>query len=224
MTEEKLNAQIEDKVPENDLPELWNPNAAAWWGLLFTPIISSYLVSKNWQALGREKEARQGIYWLIGIALILIALPFFGFKGHLGFALCIIWFIGYGIRQYLYVKDTLKGQYKRKPWGKPLLAGVVLLAMIGALNIGVDYFKGGLSTATGLEKPAQRVVNQILQEQLKKGNIPNPNIECVKVEMDEEFAPGNYFATALLNSGEKFRITVQRKGEGILVQIKQKLE
>ena len=36
---------------------LWNPDAAACWSMLFTPLFGTILVIRNWEALGEPKRA-----------------------------------------------------------------------------------------------------------------------------------------------------------------------
>jgi hypothetical protein len=50
-------AAVEDVVTFEPSPALWNPNAAASWSLLFTPIFGSLLHMKNWQAMGNREKA-----------------------------------------------------------------------------------------------------------------------------------------------------------------------
>jgi hypothetical protein len=38
-------------------PALWNPNAAANWSLLFSPMFGAWLHMKNWAALGEPERA-----------------------------------------------------------------------------------------------------------------------------------------------------------------------
>ena len=38
-------------------PPLWNPNAAAMWSLLFSPVFGALVHMKNWQAMGEPEKA-----------------------------------------------------------------------------------------------------------------------------------------------------------------------
>ena len=44
-------------------PSLWNPNAAASWSLIFTPIFGAILHMKNWEALGEPQKAAGARSW-----------------------------------------------------------------------------------------------------------------------------------------------------------------
>jgi hypothetical protein len=196
-------------------PKLWNPNAAAWWGVVFTPIFSSYLVRQNWLALGRQKEADQAWYWMVGLFICYLIMPLFNFEGSIALALCVVWFIGYGRKQYKYVKDNLNNNYQRRPWGKALLSGVVIVAVVFAFNMMVQAFSDNVD----IEGTAQVIVNEKIQERAKR-HPDFKNFECVKVELGKEFAPDNYYATAILNTGEKLEITIQVKGDMVYVIFK----
>jgi hypothetical protein len=79
-------------------------------------------------------------------------------------------------------------------------------------------FTGIFSIDSGkanVEKSAIPVVNQIIHEQLGG----DPTVECVKVNLGEEFADNNYHATATLNNGNDLKITIQIKEEQFFVRI-----
>jgi hypothetical protein len=47
----------------SDPPALWNPSAAAYWSLLFTPAFGAYLHASNAEVLGRMDEAKTNRVW-----------------------------------------------------------------------------------------------------------------------------------------------------------------
>lgn len=47
-------------------PALWNPNAAANWSLLFSPMFSALLYANNWIALGELQQAGSVRWWAWG--------------------------------------------------------------------------------------------------------------------------------------------------------------
>ena len=55
-------------------PPLWNPNAAASWSLLFTPVFGAILHMKNWEALGEPQKAAGARSWAIGTLIFLFVL------------------------------------------------------------------------------------------------------------------------------------------------------
>mgnify|MGYP003583957953 FL=1 len=118
---------------------LWNPNAAANWSLLFTPIFGSYLQMKNWQALGKPEDANTAKNWIsftiIFILFINFATPFIWddvekvttISRGLGFWYIIIWYFAYARKQPKYVKENLNDKYQKKSWLIPLSSATVIL-------------------------------------------------------------------------------------------------
>ena len=49
-------------------PPLWNPDAAACWSFLFSPIFGSCLLAANWRALGKPEKAATNMVWVWGNA------------------------------------------------------------------------------------------------------------------------------------------------------------
>ena len=68
------NTIIEQQSVQTQMKQikLWNPNAAANWSLLFTPIFGSYLQFRNWQALGKKDEADNARNWFIFSILFIL--------------------------------------------------------------------------------------------------------------------------------------------------------
>lgn len=134
------NANVADAVHENAAPALWNPNAAANWSILFSPIFGAFLHMKNWQALGEAGKASAAKLWIIvgvllflGLALIPLFLPFEEEADKLSRPIALIfllsWYFSSAKHQAKYVKDRFGSTYPRKGWGIPLLLAVV--AIIG---------------------------------------------------------------------------------------------
>ena len=53
---------------------LWNPNAAAGWSILFTPVFGAYLHMLNWRALGEREQEQASLLWVYAGALFIAAL------------------------------------------------------------------------------------------------------------------------------------------------------
>src|SRR5438552_4573164 len=72
-------AEVADVRLAEAAPALWNPNAAASWSLLFSPIFGSYLHARNWEALDRPDKAASSRKWMVGsiIFFVVIALAAF---------------------------------------------------------------------------------------------------------------------------------------------------
>ena len=153
-------AEVTDFTSATDqAPPLWNPNAAASWSLVFSPIFGAYLHMKNWQALGQAEKAAKSKNWVIGLTvffLFAITLPLFAngsgaseLLGRFGgFVLLIAWYYGIGKSQSGYVLAKFGKNYKRRGWSVPLLialglfVGLIVAVVLLALAIG-----GGASAA-----------------------------------------------------------------------------
>jgi len=131
--------------PTTRPPALWNPSAAAWWSLLFSPAFGAFLHARNADAMGRVEEAKANRVWFyvwfayVAVTLIPIHLPH-GIAG----GLLLVWYFSLGKNQVAYVKETWRDGYERRPWKTPLLTAFCCL--IGAIVL----FAGAEALANGL--------------------------------------------------------------------------
>jgi len=117
-------------------PPLWNPNAAANWSLLFSPIFGTWLHMLNWRALGETKRAESAKTWLMVTTLLLVGMTLGGalmpFSGLIGlrafasFALLVAWYFGSARPQAKWVAEHYGDHYARRGWTQPLLGALVL--------------------------------------------------------------------------------------------------
>jgi len=137
-------------------PPLWNPNAAALWSLLFSPIFGALVHMKNWQALGQTERADRSRRWAMGVAVFLLLLVMASLvlpdsKGVdamerlLGFVLLIAWYYDSGKPQVTYVLGRYGQTYPRRGWGKPLLYAVLAFAGFIVLSALVGFIAGMLA-------------------------------------------------------------------------------
>lgn len=119
-----------------DRPLLWNPNAAASWSLLFTPVFGAWLHMRNWRALGDPARAAQQGWWIVatvvltlGLAGVSVALPenkaLDGLSRIGGLAILLAWYFASAKPQARLVKERYGDDYARRGWGLPLLFGVL---------------------------------------------------------------------------------------------------
>lgn len=66
-----------------------------------------------------------------------------------------------------------------------------------------------------LEESAIPVVNQLLEEHYGKDSYS----VCLKVVLGEEFADKNYHAMAILQNGNEIGLTVEDRGENVVVRM-----
>jgi len=119
---------------EPELPELWNPKVLG--SLLFflfitpiiTPIWSTILAAKNWDALkefDRAREARNWIYIWIAMYIIIFIIP----VGIFGFIILLVWYFRVIKPQYDVV--AVEGiAYIKKSWIPPLTIYFVIVGSI----------------------------------------------------------------------------------------------
>lgn len=117
-------------APQSDLntskvtdAEVWNPDVAGAWSLLFTPLFGSILVYKNWQSLGELERAQQSKKWIyISVLMALLS----AVLGLVGLIYIITWYFASQKPQSVFLKTEHGGVYRKKSWGKPLLIALGL--------------------------------------------------------------------------------------------------
>jgi len=194
-------------------PKLWNPNAAANWSLLFTPILGAWLHAKNWEALSQWDKARKSMMWVyVGFAFFVGVIFLPDSVGTLpGFIFIIAWYFTIGKKQATYLRvNSIK--YQKRPWKKPLLigaAGFIVYVAIGGCIISVMQ----PSTSKILEKESVSLVTSIVQKQLGEKTA------CKTVAITNESPKGFYNGVAYMDNGKELKITIEVKGEQMLVSI-----
>lgn len=134
-------AAVSDINQLNPAPELWNPNAAANWSLLFSPAFGAFLHMKNWQALGETQRAQLNRNWAIASVLIIFGAGFLSAllpeskaldssTRLIGFALLVAWYMTSAKVQAKFVKDRFGSAYPRRGWGLPILAAIGCFAAV----------------------------------------------------------------------------------------------
>ena len=119
-------------------PPLWNPNAAANWCLLLSPIFGTWLHMKNWTALQETERAASARRWLIASGVLVLATFVLALRPHgvqipraVNFVLLIAWYFAAARDQARYVKERFGENYPRRGWAVPLLLG--LGAIVGVI-------------------------------------------------------------------------------------------
>jgi len=142
-------ANVEDVTDAAYAPPIWNPNAAANWSLIFSPVFGAFLHMRNWQALDEPKRAATAKGWLVASVVMLVvylwlALSLSDSKSAdaatrmVAFAYLLVWYFAAARSQSTYFKERFGKDYPHKGWGKPLLVAVaglvgyiVLAAVVG---------------------------------------------------------------------------------------------
>lgn len=152
-------ADVVDLPSQEAAPPLWNPNAAACWSLLFSPIFGAWLHMKNWQAMGETDKAAASKTWiwlsvafLVTFGLISGFLPdsktMDGLARFGGIGLLIAWYYNIGKSQNALVLARYGSDYPRKGWLKPL--GIALLVCVAFFVVMVVIgVVAGIATGEG---------------------------------------------------------------------------
>ncbi|MEO8152560.1 MAG: hypothetical protein ABI605_05775 [Rhizobacter sp.] len=146
-------ANVEDVLQANESPPIWNPEVAARWSLLFSPIFGATIQMKNWQALGEPEKAAQARQWALGsigfFALLMVAGIFLPESTSLnlgsrvaGLGLLIAWYTLNGKQQVAYVTAHFGKTYPRKNWGVPLLYALLSLVAFLVLVFVIAFVFG----------------------------------------------------------------------------------
>lgn len=124
-------------------PPLWNPNAAASWSLLLSPVFGAWLHRKNWQMLGDHERARTGGRWVVAaVVMLLVSIvlsaasdKYVGGVRLLNFAFLIAWYYAAAKPQARLVLGRYGKNYPRRGWAIPVLAALgVIVALLFAVG------------------------------------------------------------------------------------------
>lgn len=194
-------------------PKLWNPNAAANWSLLFTPVFGAWLHAKNWQALGQLDQASISMRWVWCGFLFLAIVPFLpdslGSAPGIGFVFA--WYFTSAKAQIKYISEH-KVNYNKQSWIKPLLIGLAGIVIYYFAILGI-VTASQPSLAKVLEIESVDIVTKIVREQL------GGTSDCSSVSLGTEVSEGHYNAVANLDGGKKLNITIKSKDGQIFVEI-----
>ena len=130
---------------------IWNPNAAANWSIVFTPVFGSYLQMLNWRSLGEQGRAEASRRWFyVGLCMLLVYLLIGmlvpdekaadGAARGLGLVFLVTWYFVSARTQAKYVKAKYGTEYLRQPWGRALLYGVAGIVAYFALAVVLNIF------------------------------------------------------------------------------------
>lgn len=119
-----------------DPAPLWNPAAAAFWSIVFTPAFGAYLLMRNWEALGEPRQAMAARKWYcFGIGLLVVQVLSGAFNARLhsqssllqwcGLLYLLAWAVAAVPPQLRLVRARFGAAYPRKGWDHALLAAVL---------------------------------------------------------------------------------------------------
>jgi hypothetical protein len=140
-------ANVSDVQTSGDeAPALWNPNAAANWSLLFSPVFGALVQMKNWQALDEPERASTSRAWAIGALVLVLLSAAYSFTSTgaditrpSGLLILIVWYFANGKQQSKYVSERFGKGYPRRGWGTPILVGILGFAGLVFLGFIIGF-------------------------------------------------------------------------------------
>jgi len=159
---------------------LWSPIAIFIWSFFLSPLFGSYLLYRNWKALGKSDIARRSLYWFYGY-LGLFIFVFLGvcignelipmLVGRIAFGGLIVWMIKEAAPHVDYVNKNFGKAYERKSILKPLgVFGTCAFLLFLILIAGVLI--SGNDQAT-----AESVVEKEASKSTVAGNSSSPSTQ-----------------------------------------------
>lgn len=115
---------------------IWNPAAATFWSLLFTPAFGAFIHMLNWHALGQPEQAASAKKWFYA-SLVLLMLQIvtralnarFGTEPLLVHPAILlffpIWYVCAARAQSQLVRARFGDNYPRKSWNSVLMGAIM---------------------------------------------------------------------------------------------------
>ncbi|MGN6526593.1 MAG: hypothetical protein ACTHL8_09405 [Burkholderiaceae bacterium] len=150
-------AAVVEVASHEPAPRLWNPNAAASWSLVFSPVFGSILHMKNWKAMGDERRAATSRKWAIASAAFFVVAMLLGVARPQdkaidalsrigGLVLLLAWYYSIGKSQNALVLVRYGKNYPRKGWAKPLATAIALLLAFIVAGVLAGFLLGSLAS------------------------------------------------------------------------------
>jgi hypothetical protein len=111
---------------------VWNPSIAACWSVIFTPAFGSYLLMRNWEALGDQRQAEASRKWFVfSLGLLAVRLLSAAVNTRLNsqsnlmlwvsWAWLLVWWVGAAAPQARLVRARFGADFPRHGWDYALL-------------------------------------------------------------------------------------------------------
>ena len=116
--------------------KLWNPNTAANWSLLLTPMFGAWIHALNWKELNQSGKAKSSMAWVYGYVIFILISLFTPIPPFIGLGILGAWYFSIAKEQVKYIKEN-GISYQKKSWGKPLKIGfsafVIYIAVVAVI-------------------------------------------------------------------------------------------
>lgn len=118
------------------VPALWNPNAAANWSLLLSPVFGSVLHFLNWGRLGRADEQLKSMLWMLVSLAVLVASVMVPAEHSMTMRYVMLgvllgWYFAHAKKQVAEVQARFGKDYPRRSMLMAVLLGFVVLFGLG---------------------------------------------------------------------------------------------
>ena len=129
MDDTRLAASAATPQPEHPglAPDLWNPDVAGLWSVLFTPVFGSVLLLRNWQAIEEPDQIRKARSWL-GISLLAFLASLF--YTPIALVYLFTWYFAWQRPQTRYIRARWGKGYPRRGWILPLFLAVLVMVAV----------------------------------------------------------------------------------------------
>lgn len=127
-------SKVEQSCCQNE-PGLWNPNAAANWSLVFTPIFGATILALNSKLLGDRRSYVHHCYWLVANSIAYAMAMAFSIQASLVdresfvplaiyLGSLLLWYFAACRPEVSRVKDYYRSGTTRRGWLIPIIVGV----------------------------------------------------------------------------------------------------
>lgn len=133
-------------MKQREKKEIWDPRKIIGWSVLLTPILGTYMFSKNWEVLERPDKASSSLRWFYVCLAYYLTLPITSYflssisvfseavEPLMLIVPVLIWICFPGLEHLKYVKKNKSVLNTEKSWRTPLtVAFGILLGAIGVL-------------------------------------------------------------------------------------------
>ncbi len=124
-------------MSEDQHLQLYNPNPAALWSILLTPVFGAAIIWLNWRTLGVRKAQQRSLFWIPGLTVLFALLEltdWIPYNTSVQIAALVVWYVLECRSQVKFLKEQ-ELQYKKRPWLKPLGIGFAILLIAIVLSI-----------------------------------------------------------------------------------------
>lgn len=123
MSDDPYAAPEYDLLAQRGSPELWNPEAAAAWSILLTPLFGTALVWLNWRAMEEPGRANLELLWLGGALVHYVVASQYG--TWYGLPVLLVWYLRSCKPQHRRIYERWGLSYARRGWTVPVVVGLV---------------------------------------------------------------------------------------------------